>query len=98
MSPRSSWLHRVASVADAFEPRAARAESLAGGSTSAAVLQFAAGLYRVQAKAAATLAGAELSGSLAEDLPRVHAQTAAIVRYARDDGPPGLRADVETVH
>jgi len=97
MPPRSSWLHRDASVADAFERRATRAVLLTDGSSNAAVLQFAAGLYRAQAKVAAALAHAQLSGSLAEDLSGFRAELEAILRYARDAGPPGLRAEVESI-
>ena len=96
MTPRSSWLHRDASVADAFERRAARAAALAEGA-NADVLAFAAGLYRAQAKVAAALAGAALSGSLAEDLPRFRAALDAVLRYAGKSGPPGLRAEVDAV-
>src|SRR5262245_61023710 len=92
----ASWLHRDASVADAFERRAARATSLAEGSTSAAPLQFAAGLYRVQGKVAARLAaGAALTGSLERDLAGFRAALEGIVRYAGASGPPGLRAEVD---
>ena len=49
MTQRSSWLHRDASVADAFERRAARAALLVDGSSNPDVLEFAAGLYRAQA-------------------------------------------------
>jgi hypothetical protein len=95
MTPRSSWLHRDASVADAFERRAERAALLAEGSSSADVLAFAAGLYHAQAKVAAALAGAALTGSLAEDLGGFRAALDPILRYAGKSGPPGLRAEVD---
>jgi FdhE protein len=92
----ASWLHRDASVADAFQRRAARATSLAEGSINAAPLEFAAGLYRVQGKVAARLAaGAALTGSLEDDLAGFRAALADIVRYAGASGPPGLRAEVD---
>ena len=91
-----SWLHRDASVADAFERRAARAASLAEGSINAAALEFAAGLYRVQGKVAAKLAaGAALTGSLERDLAGFRAALEDIARYAGTSGPPGLRAEVD---
>ena len=96
MTSRSSWLHRDASVADALERRAARAALLAQGSSDAAPLEFAAGLYRAQAKVAGALAGRGTpSGSLERDLPGVLREVDAIARYARDRGPPGLAAEAE---
>jgi hypothetical protein len=96
MTSRSSWLHRDASVADALDRRAARAALLAGESINAAPLEFAAGLYRVQAKVAAALAGRGTpSGSLERDLPGFLRELDVIARYARDSGPPGLAAEAE---
>jgi hypothetical protein len=97
MTRRSSWLHRETSVAQSFERRAARAELLAAGSINAAALQFAAGLYRVQARVAEALAarGVTLSGAAEQDLGAFRAQLDAVVRYAGDAGPPGLRAEVD---
>ena len=97
MTPRSSWLHRDTTVAEALERRAARAALLAEGSTSVPVLVFAAGLYRAQAEVAAALArgGAALTGSLEDDLDAFRGPLDAIVRYAGASGPPGLRADVD---
>jgi formate dehydrogenase maturation protein FdhE len=96
MAPRSSWLHRDSTVADTLERRAARAQLLAEGSINAAALTFAAGLYRVQAEVAAALASqGPLSGSIEEDLPAFRRKLDAIVRYAGEHGPPGLRAHVE---
>jgi FdhE protein len=97
MTQRSSWFHRDGSVADAFERRATRAASLVEGSINAAPLEFAAGLYRVQAKVAAGLANSSLSGSLAADLPAFRRALDPLVRYAADHGPPGLRTEAETV-
>src|SRR5262245_33060591 len=95
---RSSWLHRDSSVSGAFERRAARADLLAESSTGAAVLAFAAGLYRVQGKVAAALAGRTLGGALERDLADHRAlrdELEAIRRYAEASGPPGLRAEAE---
>jgi FdhE protein len=93
---RSSWLHRDSSVPGALERRAARAAELADGSINAAALVFAAGLYRAQAKVAAALAGrGALSGSLERDLAGFRGELDAILRYAADTGPPGLRAEVD---
>jgi FdhE protein len=79
----------------AFERRASRAEALAGGSPAAAdVLRFAAGLYRVQARAAAELqqshAVRPFSGRLEEDGPRVLPSAAALWAYAAGQGPAAL--------
>jgi hypothetical protein len=96
MTSRSSWLHRDASVADALERRAARAALLARDSINAAPLEFAAGLYRAQAKVAAALAARGTpSGSLERDLGGFLRELDVIARYARDSGPPGLQAEAE---
>lgn len=96
MTSRSSWLHRDASVADALERRAARAALLAKDSINAAPLSFAAGLYRAQAKVAAALAARGTpSGSLERDLGGFLRDLDGIARFARDSGPPGLRAEAE---
>lgn len=100
---RSSWLGRDTTVAQTFERRAARAEQLASAAdtspSSTAVLRFAAGLYRAQAGVAEALAGpadrAELAGMLERDLPSFAASLEAVVRYAGQHGPPGLRAAVD---
>lgn len=93
---RSSWLSRDSSVSGALERRAARAEQLAEGSINAALLAFAAGLYRAQAQVAAALAKRTLAGSLEQDLGGFRAELDAILRYAGKSGPPGLRAEVES--
>jgi formate dehydrogenase maturation protein FdhE len=97
MTRRSSWLVRETSVAGAFEHRASRAAMLAEASINAAALRFAAGLYRAQAGVAAALAGhgTALTGSLEPDLAALDGPLDAIVRYAGEHGPPGLRADVD---
>src|SRR5215470_6696474 len=96
MTSRSSWLHRDASVADALERRAARAALLAQDSINAAPLEFAAGLYRAQAKVAAAVAARGTpSGSLERDLGGFLRELDVIARYAQDSGPPGLRAEAE---
>jgi FdhE protein len=92
---RSSWLHRDSSVPGALERRAARAAQLAEGSSNAAVLAFAAGLYRAQARVATALAGRTLSGALDHDLDGFRAELDAILDYASHSGPPGLRAEVD---
>lgn len=95
MPSRSSWLHRDTSVADALERRAERAALLAAGAPDDAPLTFAAGLYRVQARAAAALARRALTGALDLDLPGFRGELEAIARYAGSSGPPGLRAEVD---
>jgi formate dehydrogenase maturation protein FdhE len=97
MTRSRSWLHRETSLAEAFERRAARATLLAEASINAAALRFAAGLYRAQAQVATVLAGhgGTLTGSVEQDLGGFRAALDAIVRYAGEQGPPGLRADVE---
>lgn len=97
MTPRSSWLSRETSVAGTLERRAARAELLAEDSINAAALTFAAGLYRAQAEVARVLSdpGVALSGSLAQDLGVLGPTLDVIVRHAAENGPPGLRADVD---
>jgi FdhE protein len=97
MTRSSSWLSRETSIAGTFERRAARAALLAEGSINAAALGFAAGLYRVQAEAVTALAGhgTALTGSLEQDLGAFRSALDAIVRYAGEAGPPGLRADVD---
>lgn len=79
----------------AFERRADRAEALAAVSPAAAdVLHFAAGLYRVQGRAAAELhrahASRPLSGRLEEDGPRLVPAAADLLAYAAGQGPPSL--------
>ncbi|HEU4734951.1 MAG TPA: formate dehydrogenase accessory protein FdhE [Kofleriaceae bacterium] len=95
--PRSSWLHRETSVARTFERRATRADQLVEGSISADALRFAAGLYRAQAQVAHGLAerGVTLTGELERDLPVLERRLGAIVRYAGEHGPPGLRAEID---
>jgi len=98
MTPRSSWLHRDTTVAEAFERRAERAALLARSSSDAAPLEFAAGLYRAQGKVAEAVVKAAPTGALDHDLEQDRGLLGAldgIVRYARDHGPPGLRADAE---
>jgi FdhE protein len=85
-------------VASEFERRAARAELL-GRATPAAEepLEFAAGLYRAQARLAGVLeslhADEPLSGHLDEDVDRFLDSTAMVVRYAAESGPPALSED-----
>lgn len=82
-------------VAAEFERRAARAESLRRTAPAAAEpLEFAAGLYRVQARVAAGLeaahAGEPFSGHLDEDVDRFLPSAASVFRYAAESGPPAL--------
>jgi formate dehydrogenase maturation protein FdhE len=95
MTQRSSWLHREGSVAETFERRAARATVLAEASINTAALGFAAGLYRAQAQVAVALArrAAELTGSIEDDLGAFRPALDAVVHYAGEAGPPGLRAE-----
>jgi formate dehydrogenase maturation protein FdhE len=86
---------RVAKVAGEFERRASRAELLARDAPSAAeILLFAAGLYRIQARASERLeashASNPLSGHLNEDAESIHGYSAWILRYAAEEGPEEL--------
>jgi formate dehydrogenase accessory protein FdhE len=100
---RSSWLPRDTSVASAFERRSARAELLSKSASEAAVLRFAAGVYRAQAGVAAELeerlaaggASRKASSGLADDLPAITKALEPLVRFAGKEGPPGLRAAVD---
>jgi formate dehydrogenase maturation protein FdhE len=78
-----------------FEERAARAELLAGASSSAAEpLRFAAGLLRTQAALAAALEGSHearpLTGRLEEDLDRMLPRLLDVPRFAAGSGPAPL--------
>jgi len=82
-------------VASDFERRAARAEMLGRATPSIEEpLEFAAGLYRAQARLAGVLealhADEPLSGHLDEDVDRFLDSTAIVVRYAAESGPPAL--------
>jgi formate dehydrogenase maturation protein FdhE len=79
----------------AFERRAARAEALgAEARTAAEPLRFAAGLYRVQGRLAATVesahAGRPLRGRLETDLESFHYGLAEALRFAAESGPSAL--------
>jgi hypothetical protein len=81
-------------AAAAFERRAIRAEALAPASESgAAPLSFAAGLYRAQGALAAAVEARPLVGALDADLPLFAAELGGVVRYAAEQGPPGLSAE-----
>jgi len=85
-------------VAAAFERRAARAEGLAARCPSAVEpLRFAAGLYRVQARLAGTLAARHaarpLRGRLGEDAETVLLAAAELLRFAGERGPAVLAAE-----
>jgi len=74
-------------VEAAFERRAARAEALASeAQTAAEPLRFAAGLYRVQGRLAATVESAHaerpLCGRLETDLDRFQRGLAEALRFA----------------
>ena len=82
-------------VEAAFERRAARAEALAGEArTAAEPLRFAAGLYRVQGRLAATVesahAGRPLCGRLETDLGSFQHGLAEALRFAAESGPLAL--------
>ncbi len=95
---KSPVARSLSGVASEFERRAARAETLARiAGAPRDPLEFAAGLFRAQARVAAALedlhADDPLSGRLAEDAERLGAQAAVVLRYAAECGPPGLAAD-----
>lgn len=91
-------MRAVASVSPAaadFERRAARAQLLSREKPAAAEpLQFAAGLYRAQARVAASLHRSDaedpLTGHLEEDADRLLPHAAAVTRYASEEGPEAL--------
>ena len=82
-------------VEAAFERRAARAEALASEArTAAEPLRFAAGLYRVQGRLAATIesvhARRPLCGRLETDLDSFQYALAEALRFAAESGPSAL--------
>jgi formate dehydrogenase formation protein len=82
-------------VEAAFQRRAARAEVLASAAQAAAEpLRFAAGLYRVQGRLAATVesvhAGRPLCGRLEPDLDRLQPGVVEVLRFAAESGPLAL--------
>ena len=82
-------------VAAAFERRAQRADLLAPqAQTAGAVLVFAAGLYRAQARLAATLearhARQPLTGRLDEDVTLLVETSQELLHFVAENGPPGL--------
>lgn len=80
-------------VESAFERRAARAEALGlEGEAARAPLAFLAGLYRVHARAGGALdrSNPRLTGKLEDDLSRILASAAEVLRYAADAGPGPL--------
>jgi formate dehydrogenase maturation protein FdhE len=85
------------SVAARFARRAARAQLLAGQSAAAReALEFAAGLLGAQAALAAAVERTHrrrpLTGGLPADREALADELAALVAFAADRGPPGLRA------
>lgn len=82
-------------AASEFERRAARAELLAARAPAAEEpLQFAAGLYRVQARLVerieATQEEAPLTGHLDADADRFLDRVSSLMRYAAEEGPSAL--------
>ena len=82
-------------VEAAFERRAARAEALTREArTAVEPLRFAAGLYRVQGRLAATVesahAGRPLCGRLETDLDSFQYGLAEALRFAAESGPAAL--------
>ncbi len=89
---------RVPSTAPEFERRAARAEALASrASGGEEPLRFAAGLFRAQGRAAASLESAHrgepLTGRLDSDAGRIVEPALAVLRYAAESGPEALSAE-----
>lgn len=88
-------------VESALARRGRRAEELARGSAAAKEpLQFAAGLYRTQARAAAILEAAHarrpLTGRLRDDFDRFASAAAHIVSFAAAEGPPVLAGEAKS--
>ena len=88
-------------VEAAFERRAARAEALASeAQTAAEPLRFAAGLYRVQGRLAATVesahAGRPLCGRLETDLDSFQHGLAEALRFAAESGPAALAEEARS--
>jgi len=78
-----------------FERRAVRAELLVSEAPAArAPLQFAAGLYRVQARVVAVIEAAHaeepLTGRLDDDTERLLSAASSVIRYAAEEGPEVL--------
>jgi formate dehydrogenase accessory protein FdhE len=83
------------SAAEAFELRAARAESLiAAGVGDAEPLRFAAGLLRAQASSAAGIEGRAPSGSLRSDLASI--LEPAVLTFVARNGPAAIAAAART--
>src|SRR5262245_53493858 len=83
------------SVGAAFERRARRAERLVPQAPIAsAILLFAAGLYRAQARLAAALqaghARQPLAGRILEDSMRLVEASPELLRFVAESGPPDL--------
>jgi formate dehydrogenase formation protein len=97
MSPVTNPVAARRAIEAAFERRAARAEALADGQTAAAPLRFAAGLYRVQGRLAATIesahAGRPLCGRLEADLESFQCGLAEAFRFAAENGPSVLAGE-----
>jgi formate dehydrogenase maturation protein FdhE len=88
-------------VEGAFARRAERAGSLAGQSSSgAALLDFAAGLYRAQGALASAIeraqAGRAFTGILERDLPGFAGQLDLVLAFAADKGPAPLAETART--
>ena len=88
-------------VEAAFERGAARAEALASEAwTAAEPLRFAAGLYRVQGRLAATVesahAGRPLCGRLEPDLDSFQHGLVEALRFAAESGPAALAEEAQS--
>jgi FdhE protein len=81
-------------LSEAFQTRAARAELLAPGSSSAeGPLRFAAALYRAQGRCAGAFAALPLTGHLRDDAPRLFAAWDPLLAAIEKHGPPALSAE-----
>ncbi len=85
----------VSKIVSDFERRAARAELLLRDAPAAeGPLRFAAGLYRIQGRIAASLEAdhgeARLMGRLDEDVDRLLPRLSPVIEYAAREGPPLL--------
>lgn len=92
---------RTPGAASELERRAARAETLArAAAASREPLEFAAGLFRAQARVAAAIealhAEDPLSGRLSEDSERFADQAPVILRYAAESGPAALSEEARS--
>lgn len=91
---RKSASASASKTASEFERRAVRAELVLHDAPESEPLHFAAGLYRVQARAALAIEEGNteepLTGHLDEDADRLEFASASIARYAAEEGPEAL--------